>query len=109
MWIARDTYERLQREAVEYKTLAEWFRLRVNQLERERALLLQRALQLPIEAPELLREEPARPLAPPTTHDLVHGNGLPHLAGVDFEDVGDDLAASLGIHHDSEGRIRYRG
>lgn len=109
MWISREAYERLHRDAIEHKTLAEWLRVRVNQLERERALLLQRALALPMEAPELLREEPARPIAPPTTHDLVRANGLPHLAGIDFDDLGDELAQSLGIDHDSEGRIRYRG
>lgn len=108
MWITRSEYDRLRTESTANKTLADWLRLRVNQLERERAQLLQRALQLPIEAPELLREEPAR-LAPPSTQDLLRANGVPQIAGLDFDDIGDELAESLGIGHDSEGRIRYRG
>jgi hypothetical protein len=107
VWISRKAYEGLQRQAVEHKTLADWLRVRVNQLERERAQLLQRALSIPIEAPELLREEPARPL--PSPGDLLRANGVPALGNLDFDDIGDDLAQSLGIDHDSEGRIRYRG
>lgn len=100
MWIARAVYERL----LEHKAMADWLRVRVNQLERERALLLQRALAVPIEAPELLREAPQ--MLPP--RDVQSANGLPNIAGVDFEDIGDELAQSLGVFHDHEGRIRYR-
>lgn len=104
MWISRATLDHLQKRNAELEAANDWLRVRLNQCERERAMLLQRALSIPIEAPELLREEP-RPLAP---REVLNANGLPNLAGIDFEDVGDDLAASLGIAHDQEGRIRYR-
>lgn len=105
MWIAREAFERLMKRLGELEATAEWTRVRLNQCERERAMLLQRALALPIEAPELIRDDP-RPLPPPGP---VNGTGLPNLAGVDFDDLGDDLAQSIGVFHDEEGRIRYRG
>lgn len=112
MWITRKEYDGLvkglllmQGRAEKAELNFEWMRVRVNQLERERAVLLQRALEVPIEAPELLRDDP-RPLPP---QEIVRANGLPNLAGIDFEDIGDELAQSHGILHDEEGRIRYRG
>jgi len=74
----------------------EWARLRLNQLEGERAALLTHVLKFPIAAMTIERQ------------DAAPGSGVPSVAGLSFDDVGDASAAALGIAHDVDGRVQYR-
>lgn len=67
----------------------EWARVRLNQVEQERASLLATMLKAPIGALEIQRS---------LTPD--QGSGMPKLPDALFEDIGDDVAAALGITHD---------
>jgi hypothetical protein len=67
----------------------EWARVRLNQVEQERATLIATLLKTPIAALELERQ-----------HIPEQGSGLPHLSDALFDDVGDDVARTLGLTHD---------
>lgn len=88
----------------------EWARERMNQVEQERGILFMRTLNVDLPVPNVARS----PEVMPTSH---HGTGLPmpdnprgimDQFGVNFEDVGDDAAAQLGIEHDDHGAVVYR-
>ena len=70
------------------QTNFEWARLRMNQLEGERSQLFAHVLKIPL-APMVVDREPAPSL----------GSGLPIGLGADvsFEDMGDDMAKSMGL------------
>lgn len=80
----------------------EWARVRLNQVEAERATFLSALLHLPIAPPAIEREEPPQPAT------ATPGVGLPISLGFDFEDVGDDAARRMGLEHDDGGALRYR-
>jgi hypothetical protein len=67
----------------------EWARVRLNQVEEERATLIATMLKAPIGALEIQRR---------LTPD--QGEGLPHVPDGLFDDVGDDVAQSLGLNDD---------
>lgn len=67
----------------------EWARVRLNQVEDERATLIATMLKAPIGALEIQRR---------LTPD--QGEGLPHVPDGLFEDVGDDIATTLGLNDD---------
>jgi hypothetical protein len=69
----------------------EWARVRLNQVEQERATLIASMLKAPIGALEIDRR-----LTP------EQGSGMPKLPDALFEDIGDDAAAALGIDHDGD-------
>ena len=108
MWINRQTYEHLVFDGVKRNEEArvldaqnrvlqvnlDWLRVRVNQLEHERAQLLFNYTGVKVAVPEIQR-------APET---LVHPlNKLPS-----FADVGEAEAVRLGIEWDSEGHVVYK-
>lgn len=89
----------------------EWLTQHVNRLERERAELFARVLNLQLPAMTLEREK-----APSISPSQVVGvpgdsyeNTIPALqaAGGLFEDVGDDAAARLGVGHDDMGNVKW--
>lgn len=69
----------------------EWARVRLNQVEQERATLIATMLKAPVGALELERR-----LTP------EQGSGMPKLPDALFEDIGDDAARALGIDHDND-------
>ena len=71
----------------------DWLRVRVNQLEHERAQLLFNYTGVRVAVPEIkkVEEQPAHPL-----NELLS-----------FADVGDAEAKRLGIEWDGEGNVRY--
>ncbi len=79
----------------------EWARVRLNQIEAERAQLMTTLLRVPIQPVTI--ERPAEPASAPAA-----GAGIPMGIGFDFEDVGDEAAEALGISHDAAGGVRYR-
>jgi len=75
----RDT---LKLQSVIDKTNFDWLRAKVNQLEMERAGLIERAYQIKLPAiPELIRT-PSEPFTPPE---------------FGFDDIGDELAKAIGL------------
>ena len=110
MVIAKPEYDRLRDAAAQtavltaqvasLTTTADWLRVRVNQLEHERATLFQAVTKLPMNVPSIRPTEPyaASSAPPPAT--------LRDMAAL-FDDVGDTLARELGIDHDADGRLVY--
>ena|SRR5436190_13236882 len=74
----------------------EWARVRLNQIEAERASLLQALVHVPIQPVAI--ERPDEPVSA--------GAGLPNTLGFDFEDIGDDAARHYGIDHEARGAVR---
>lgn len=65
----------------------EWARLRLNQIEAERAVLLEHAMKLPFTALALDRQTNRAPF------------GDTNIPGISFEDIGDDAARREGVDH----------
>lgn len=76
----------------------DWMRHRLNALEKERAILLNRVGGIVIPIPEIV------PSRPGTISELPMD--MTHLPS--FEDVGDTEATRLGISHDNEGNLKYK-
>lgn len=78
------------------ETNLDWFRVRVTQLEKERAQLMYVVNGVKIPTPEFIKqsEEP---------FDLRATLGeLPA-----FADVGDEMAALMGLDHNTDGTVKY--
>lgn len=69
----------------------EWARVRLNAVEAERAELLRALIKIPLYPTTIERE------APPQTPDLT--GAVTGALGIDFEDLGDELAGRLGLVH----------
>lgn len=75
----------------------DWMRHRINALEKERAILLNKVAGIHIPVPEIV---PTRPGT--LSRDLPDFDSLPS-----FEDVGDQEATRLGIKHLDDGTLKY--
>lgn len=109
MWVDRNTFYGVQGELTlrqhESATLREqnkiletnlnWMRVRVNQLEKERAQLLYHITEIKIPVPEIKIPEM------PRSGDVF--NALPS-----FEDMGDEEAKAEGIRHAPDGTLLYK-
>lgn len=73
----------------------DWMRHRINALEKERTVLLQKVAGINLPTPEI-EIAPARQAVADLNWD--HG----------FEDVGDEEAARLGIQHNDLGEVVYQ-
>lgn len=117
MWIDRSTHRRLlqlvsdlekamalsegirQTYSEQNKVLQtnlDWLRVRVNQLEHERAQLVYNYMGIKIQTPEIQRTTPVDT----PVHPLVE---LPS-----FEDMGDAEAKRQGVEWNDEGRVVYK-
>ena len=106
MWISRKFYEllaaaqaeaRAQAETIaSLKTTNDWARLRITQLEKERAQLIYATSGAKIAVPEFVQEP----------GNAAGGNFLHDMPG--FDDIGDDMAAKLGIGWGKDGRVEYQ-
>jgi hypothetical protein len=106
MIISRTTYDHMREDTIKaqvearvlseqnraLQTTIDWLRVRVNQVEKERAQLLFNYTGVKIETPSI-------EAAPPSGHPL---NQVPH-----FNDVGDKEAARLGITWNPDGTLHY--
>ena len=106
MWISGEVFNKLNEErivAIErahclseqnkaHLVTQDFLRLRVNQLEKERAILLRHVTTIGIPVPQIEETPPSR----------VDYGEMPS-----FEDVGDDEALRLGVSHNPDGSIRY--
>jgi len=105
MWLPRSVHEetseaRLRAEAVRDALIKhniqltahmEWMRIRMTQLELERAALLKRYLGVDVPVPTF--EQTAPPVDPNET--------------IDFHDIGDAMADKLGISWGPDGTLTY--
>lgn len=76
----------------------DWMRHRINALEKQNAVLLQKAAGVVLPVPEIV----------PTRPGTLSKMELPDFGTMpSFEDVGDDEAARMGIVHDEDGSAVY--
>ena len=106
MWLNRKTYDDLwkqlhettianqilERHATALETTMDWLRVRVTQLEMERAQLLWNYTGVRVPTPEIKRTEQG-----------VSQSSQP----TPFKDVGDAEAAKLGISWNEDGTLNY--
>lgn len=85
----------LRTENAKHQVTIDWLRNRVNHLEKERAVLMRERTGLTIPIPEI-------------AHTTGNRMSTTAPAMPTFEDVGDDLAAELGITHNDSGELVYR-
>lgn len=109
MWVDRKLYEQMRDEWVKnheecrvlgqrmsaMDTTLDWFRIRVTQLEKERAQMVERYTGVKIEVPNIVR-----------VPDVPVEQVLSEVAS--FDDVGDDIAKRLGIGWDASGKVVYQ-
>lgn len=108
MWLDRQVYDDLRLSEAEAKgkataldiritamdTMMDWFRVRLTQLEKERAQLIHRYTGVVIETP-VFAKEPEKPIE----------QILSEVSS--FDDVGDEVAKRLGIGFKSDGTLEY--
>ena len=106
MWIARRIFDavnesRIRAEAIQraleqqnitLQAHLEWMRVRLTELSFERAQLLKKYMGVDVPVPSF--EDPQNHPDPNQTFD--------------FEDIGDEAAAKLGIDWNSDGTLSYR-
>ena len=88
----------LRAQLASAQTTVDWLRTRVNQLEKERAVLLREVTHLNIPIPEIATPGPVMSTAVPASLQMPN-----------FEDIGDDAASKLGITHNDAGELEYVG
>lgn len=99
MWIKRDRYD----ELIRAETIAEMLRVRVNQLEHEKAQVKYEQTGVPQPALEIAKLAFGKPRTKDNTGDDSQPINSIDEAATMFEDVGDDKARSMGLI-DGEGR-----
>lgn len=75
----------------------DYCRHRINALERERAILLNKAAGIVIATPEIVSTRPGTMTSPPDFGTMPS-----------FDDLGDAEASRLGVGHDDAGNLVYR-
>jgi hypothetical protein len=109
MWISRQAYqdgreallkatasaEAIDRQNSVLTTHLEWLRVRLTQLEFERAQLIQKYMGITMPVPQFDTTP---------TPDAIDPNQT-----MDFNDVGDDYAHKLGLSWNSDGTLNYNG
>ena len=75
----------------------DWMRHRINALEHQNAVLMHKATGMPFAVPEIVPTRPGTLSVPPELHSMP-----------DFEDVGSERAAEMGIIHDEAGYVEYK-
>lgn len=95
--VASNTTSNLRAQKAKDDLSIDWLRHRVNALEKQNAVLLQKATGVAMPVPEIVSTRPGSLSVPPADFD--------HMP--DFEDVGDEAAKRLGISHDEHGNISF--
>jgi len=81
--VARAERDLLRQELISHKVGSDWLRVKVNDLEAQNKALLQRAYNITVPVPEIVR-------------DVHMTENLPNNFSP-FEDMGDEMAAKLGL------------
>ena len=92
---ARGELAALQTRFAAQDSMVDWFRIRLTQLEKERAQMILTYTGVAISSP-VFAKEPEKPAI-----DQVLGEVST------FDDVGDEVAARLGIGHNPDGTLNY--
>ena len=107
--VALARIEELQRSVTVAQNNFEWARIRLNSVEQERAILLERVMSVRFPVPEMTREVGPAGVAAhvPRVDDdtrsaLLAGLGLPLNL---FDDLGDRDAEAAGLDHDDTGAV----
>jgi hypothetical protein len=114
MWIKRELFERLlteranaqgvaqtlERRTIAQDTTIDWLKVRLTQIEYERAQLINTYMGVKIPVPEFSKSVAAE-------ESLSIEKVL--AATVDFSDIGDDAAKAQGLDWDGEGRLTRNG
>lgn len=109
MWIDRATFmglvqgeaksrgelAALQTRFASQDAMCDWFRIRLTQLEKERAQMILHYTGVAIASPVFAQEPEKSPI------DQVLGEAA------SFDDVGDEVAKRLGIGHNPDGTVNY--
>lgn len=101
---ARGIAQALERQVIAQNTTLDWMRIRLTQLEHERAVLIQNYMGISITTPVFEK-------APVKSTGVGQGRSewdSPLNAVPSFEDIGDEEAARLGIEHNGDGTVRYK-
>lgn len=110
MWVDKKVYQHyhdewvkcheearvLSQQNLALHTTMDWMRMRVNQLEHERAMLIQNYMGVKIEVPTIRSKEDVT-MVPPT----LGGRSI-------FDDMGDAAAKAEGVAWDDSGKVVYR-
>lgn len=116
MFIRRPTYDTMRDELVERRTAAvghadlaatqrtqiAFLVARVNQLEKERAIMLRAITKLEIPVPELA-------VVPPPPSPMLERELMAAMGSGMFEDMGDAAARAQGVAWDANGGVTYNG
>ena len=111
MWIDRKTYDDLRLENAKLQGVCQeqargnaslqasfdWLRMRVNQLEHERAKLIENYMGIKVEVPEVVQ----------VRQDREGAHALSSAVQNFFTDMGDDAAAKAGITFNDDGTVNY--
>lgn len=111
MWVSRDDWEQQKNMTIEssaravvyseqnkvHQVTMDWLRMRITQLEKERAQMFYQLSGVKIPVPEIVHA-PA-PTAVGENHPF---NKLPS-----FEDMGDSEAKNMGISYNADGTVKY--
>lgn len=81
--VARAERDLVKQELLSYKVNADWLRVKVNDLEAQNKALLQKAYNITVPVPEIIR-------------DMHMTEALPNNFSP-FEDMGDEMARKLGL------------
>ena len=93
--VARGELAALQTRFAAQDSMVDWFRIRLTQLEKERAQMILKSTGVAIETPVFAKEPEQTPL------DQVLGEVST------FDDVGDEIAKKLGIEWKNDGTLSY--
>ena len=93
--VARGELAALQTRFAAQDSMVDWFRIRLTQLEKERAQMILKYTGVAIETPVFAKEPEQTPL------DQVLGEVST------FDDVGDEIAAKMGIGWKQDGTLDY--
>ena len=114
MWITRVLFEKLVMDAsvqrgkaavlanrlIAQDATIDWLKVRLTQLEYERATLINNYMGVKIPVPELIKDSEIHPQV--TAEAILN-------ATLDFGDIGDDAAKAQGLDWDAEGRLTQHG
>jgi len=92
----------LEKRVSGQQVFIDWLCVRVNQLEKERAILFREVTQLPIPVPEIVTN-PIR-----TSADHIAAQQAAQVSPDPFQDMGDEAAKRAGIKFDNEGVVVYQ-
>lgn len=115
MWIKRELFERLiggrdqalgqaqelARRVIAQDTTIDWMKVRLTQLEYERAQLIHNYMGVKLPVLEITKDIPVE-RSPLSVEQVLNQT-------INFDDIGDEAAKAQGLDWDSEGRLLHNG